>query len=349
MDRIDTLFSRQGISVENQFMENLSVGVGRIIVPSSCDREEFVKTCFRTGRVDLYDETNGQYLRQCVVTAEVLQNIRFPREGGAVGEAVVWVSQPQLFPVPMVVGTFSGAGSVNLRQDEELIIHKEWDAGSVDIQAGAKTGTLYISVSGQLFSHIRVAALGNEKSLLELNSSGTVALSGNRQLKLRAYNTVDLQLINPENGLATAVKSTLEGTEIRAEYEVNGENDTHTTHTINLDKDKIGIKSAINGDDVQYENTITEDECLTTYKDTSISLKKGCAAITQGDSSLMIKGGKVTFENNSTGLRELLDKLVSTIETLTVATSMGPSGTPLPPTMQALAELKQMLADFFEE
>jgi hypothetical protein len=47
---------------------------------------------------------------------------------------------------------------------------------------------------------------------------------------------------------------------------------------------------------------------------------------------------KVSIKNADTSLLQLFGDLKSIIEQLTVSTPNGPSGTPLPPTLQALAQ-----------
>lgn len=61
-----------------------------------------------------------------------------------------------------------------------------------------------------------------------------------------------------------------------------------------------------------------------------------------------IDDNKVTFENDSTSLLKLFEEVLKIISALTVSTSTGPSGTPLPPTVQAIEELKQTLKQFFK-
>lgn len=57
--------------------------------------------------------------------------------------------------------------------------------------------------------------------------------------------------------------------------------------------------------------------------------------------------GKVQIKNNLTSLIDLFTGVYDAINQLTVATNIGPSGTPLPPTIQAIAQLnmktKQLL------
>mgnify|MGYP006920888275 FL=1 len=55
----------------------------------------------------------------------------------------------------------------------------------------------------------------------------------------------------------------------------------------------------------------------------------------------------MSFINNSTGMNELMTKIVDAVKTLTVSTAVGPSGTPLPPTIQKTTELEQLLKKFF--
>ena len=61
-----------------------------------------------------------------------------------------------------------------------------------------------------------------------------------------------------------------------------------------------------------------------------------------------IKANKVVLKNNSTSLEAVFQAILKIIENLTVATSMGPSGTPLPPTIQAIQQCKQTLSKLFE-
>lgn len=369
------LSRKQGVTPENNFLGNQSVGFARIIIPKDRDRGDYVLTCFRTGRIDLYDENNGQYLKQCFITNEVLQNIRFPRGEGELGDSVVWVSQPALFSSPLVVGTFPMAGRVNLRSDEELVIHKEWDKGSVDIVGDAKVGSLVISVSGQKFSKIKVVALGDENSSIDLKSNGFVTVEANKTIKGRSYGDLDIQVVNPENSDVTGVVVTKEECSIAAIYSVD-ENDEEkknftkvkvtkdgleseqyfcegedtTKHTVKTTKDGLESNSAIKGDEIIFSQVVTEDEYRTTFKDCLLSLKDKIATLSQGDDTkIEINDGKIALINQGQSLSSILSDIVSTIEGLTVSTSMGPSGTPLPPTIQKTKKLSQDLSNLFNE
>ena len=58
-------------------------------------------------------------------------------------------------------------------------------------------------------------------------------------------------------------------------------------------------------------------------------------------------GGKINIYNDEATLKALLEDIISTIETITVSTGVGPSGTPLPPTLQKVTAIKSDITKLF--
>lgn len=374
---IDLSGYKEGITpVTSDNLDNQSVGFARVIVPSGVDRDQYVSDCYRTGRIDLYDENQGIFLKQCFVTNEVLENIQFPRNAGDIGDPVVWVCQPKMLNHPMVIGTFPHGERMRLGTDQTHEVHKEWDKGYVDVTADAKDGSLNIVVHGQEKSGgvVRVSVLGDEKSVLEVKSDGVVSVESGKELRVFSYEKMNIQLENPENMDRTGVVVTKDSIDVAANYSVDEEDAEKVNHTkvhvdkdgmlcegyfceddttkynVNINKEGFVAKSAIKGDEVQFTNTITDKEYKVVFRDVILSLREKLAVLQQGDDiKVELKDGKVSIVNSGTGLNEILSLLVSTIEKLTVSTSMGPSGTPLPPTIQATTQLKQKLNQFFNE
>lgn len=374
---VDLSGYKEGVTPVTADLGGQSVGLARVIVPSGVDRDQYVADCYRTGRIDLYDESQGTYLKQCYATNEVLANLKFPRGVGDIGDPVVWVAQPTIFNRPMVVGTFPSGDRMRLGTDQTIEIHKEWDKGYVDVTADAKDGSLNVVVHGQEKSGgtVRVSVLGDEKSILEVKSDGFVSVESGKGLRVRSYEKIDLQLENPENLDQTGVVVTKDGVDIAANYSVDEddtekvnytkvhiskdgmsceeyfcEDDDATKYNVDINKDGFAAKSAIKGDEVQFTHTITDEEYRIEFKDIIFSLKEKLAVLQQGENTkIELKDGKVAIINSGTGMNDILSLLVDTIEKLTVATSMGPSGTPLPPTIQATTQLKQKLNQFFNE
>lgn len=349
---VDLSGYKEGVTPVTADLGGQSVGLARVIVPSGVDRDQYVADCYRTGRIDLYDESQGTYLKQCYATNEVLANLRFPRGVGDIGDPVVWVAQPTIFNRPMVVGTFPSGDRMRLGTDQTIEIHKEWDKGYVDVTADAKDGSLNVVVHGQEKSGgtVRVSVLGDEKSILEVKSDGLVSVESGKELRVRSYEKIDVQFENPENSDNIGVVVTKDGANIAANYSADEEDDTATKYNVDITKDGFIAKSAIKGDEVQFTHIITDEEYRIEFKDIIFSLKEKLAVFQQGENAkIELKDGKVAIINSGTGMNDILSLLVDTIEKLTVATSMGPSGTPLPPTIQATTQLKQKLNQFFNE
>ena len=374
---VDLSGYKEGVTPVTADLGSQNVGLARVIVPSGVDRDQYVADCYRTGRIDLYDESQGTYLKQCYATNEVLANLKFPRGVGDIGDPVVWVAQPTIFNRPMVVGTFPSGDRMRLGTDQTIEVHKEWDKGYVDVTADAKDGSLNVVVHGQEKSGgtVRVSVLGDEKSVLEVKSDGLVSVESGKELRVRSYEKIDIQLENPDNLDQTGVVVTKDSVDIAANYSVDEEDVEKVNYTkahitkdgvsyeeyfcedgdvtkYNVDINKEGFiaKSAIKDDKVQFTHTITDEEYKIEFKDIIFTLKEKFAVLQQGeDTKIELREGKVAIINSGTGMNDILSLLVDTIEKLTVATSMGPSGTPLPPTIQATTQLKQKLNQFFNE
>lgn len=67
-----------------------------------------------------------------------------------------------------------------------------------------------------------------------------------------------------------------------------------------------------------------------------------------GDVSFQIEGDKASLKNSSSDLKTILNDILNAIQNLTVSTPMGPSGTPLPPTVQAIEKCVQDLNNLLQ-
>ena len=77
------------------------------------------------------------------------------------------------------------------------------------------------------------------------------------------------------------------------------------------------------------------------YGKTVMTSKEDSWKVEQDKVSIELTGNKASFKNDSTGLKTILKDLFTAIKTLTVSTGVGPSGTPLPPTIQKVTQLEQ--------
>lgn len=68
-----------------------------------------------------------------------------------------------------------------------------------------------------------------------------------------------------------------------------------------------------------------------------------------GNVSFTLSGGKASLKNDLTGLKTILKDLLTAIKNLTVSTAVGPSGTPLPPTIQAVTSLEEKVNNLLND
>lgn len=330
--------------VRKQGTVQQTTGFGYVLIPEGVDRDKFVDTCFRKNKISIIDDSEGNVIHECFISNEALQNITFPRKVGEKGTPVMWIAQSYMNQ-PMVVGTFTATnGKIPMRSDEEFSILREWDKGSLSITGSAKRGTLFISIRGQQFGTMKINALGDENAVLEVGSTGQVKVSGNKRVDVEAFEELTAKMIDPitenESGL-TVNKDTLV---IEANYgEDDPKNFSKTTVTEQgfITETKVG--------DTQYKHEVNETKAETMIFDTTLRFEDKKVTMSQGEAVIEISNGKLAVINAGTGLNELLTKIVDAIATLTVSTAVGPSGTPLPPTIQKTTELEGLLKQFFNK
>ena len=85
------------------------------------------------------------------------------------------------------------------------------------------------------------------------------------------------------------------------------------------------------------------------YGKTIMTAKDDTWKVEQDKVSIEFKGNKASLKNDSTGLKTILKDLFTAIKTLTVSTGVGPSGTPLPPTIQKVTQLEQKTDQLFND
>lgn len=87
--------------------------------------------------------------------------------------------------------------------------------------------------------------------------------------------------------------------------------------------------------------TTKADSWKVKQNDVSIEMTSDLLKAKQDQVSIELTGNKASLKNSSTGLKAILNDILTAIKTLTVSTAVGPSGTPLPPTIQKVTTLEQ--------
>lgn len=114
-----------------------------------------------------------------------------------------------------------------------------------------------------------------------------------------------------------------------------------------LEAGRTIVLGAVFSEEEKIPEGADRDGELRQFEDAVCKLKKGTAGIYQGSAALELSGGKATLKNGESSLKEVLTKILNTVKGLTVTTPVGPSGTPLPPTIAAVTECEQLVEKLF--
>ena len=110
---------------------------------------------------------------------------------------------------------------------------------------------------------------------------------------------------------------------------------------------KVGSNCLIGyiGNDENRVYLISADEI------TKVDVKIGKSAnvtIDKDGVDVKMDKGKLKIENNENSLRTLMEDILDIVSKITVSTGTGPSGTPLPPTINAINQQKNNIKTLFK-
>ena len=94
---------------------------------------------------------------------------------------------------------------------------------------------------------------------------------------------------------------------------------------------------------------VDENTEVRQFGKTTITSKADSWKVEQDKVSIEFAGNKASLKNDSTGFKTILKDILTAIKTLTVSTGVGPSGTPLPPTIQKITQLEQKTDQLFND
>lgn len=94
---------------------------------------------------------------------------------------------------------------------------------------------------------------------------------------------------------------------------------------------------------------VDENTELRQFGATKTTSKADSWKVEQDGISIELTGNKASLKNGSTDIKTILKDILTAIKTLTVSTGVGPSGTPLLPTIQKVTALEQKTEQLFND
>lgn len=285
---METRFNK-GLVLKKALKEFNPVIMGNIVLPTEVNREDYIKTCQRTGRVSVYVGSNGAVIHNCLVVDQIFQDLEFPQTTEELGSLVLIVTE-SYSGWPIIINTLPYGNQTKGYQEHVHRYNYVGDGGVITYEINEKQGTFTLDLGGTGLSRVIINAKNSENTAeINLNSNGNINIVANKDLNLTTFSHINKQVIDVEE------ESQVSEIDTPTEKTISvGTEDEKTTHTTN-----------------STDYTI-ETETVNIKAGTEINLGDGTQPIPLGDN-----------------LKSILQTIISNINTLKTATStaLGTPGT----------------------
>lgn len=288
-------------------------GIGYVVIPEGCNVAEYIQSCYRNSSISISGGYGCTYMHNVKVTIDALNNIKFPTKG-ELGSPVVWIRE-SFTNRAVVIGVLTAGGKSNLTGMFQQRIYQEVAEQIAEMFLDAMNSRVVITALGNDNVPAEViikASSGNvEGDAVKLVSKDIIESEGKR-LKLLLTDNFDILINDGEKDILSIVGNS----EL---FELKDQFGNH----INFNKESVEVKD-------QFENSVLMNE-----ENVKVSAKKFNVG---GGGEQMVLGNTLV---------SLLEQLISAINSLTVLTPSGPSGTPINAAQfsQIKSNLKTMLSN----
>ena len=232
MDYNDNILGTKGI-----IGENLSSGVGFVIIPPGVDLKTYKEDCFSSNTISMTGFDFG-HIHNVPVDKEVMQRIEFPKRIGEMGSPVVFVNIPK-HNVPVVVACLKNEKDVFKTHEKRIRKTKTSGSKIVDMDMDADDARVSISATGDSLIPAIIELLvkgNNSKNYLKVEVDGTTFIKSKGRILMISNSMHELVVLN-KKGIVTGKLKLSSELEERLFYEDEFGN------KISITKDKINIRA----------------------------------------------------------------------------------------------------------
>lgn len=190
-----------GVSREQSWNDNISVGIGYIGIPFGVDRDKFVKSCYRRNRVHVITD-RGSIRKNCYIDSDVIQEIKFPETCESLGSQIVFVMDSFL-KIPIVIANISRTRERVASGENQINIQRSYNGGLLSI-VGSGEGKLLINLENSKSSKLLIN-LSGESSNLEINNKGYTMLSSNNDITINSATKVVKNVLNQSGNVQSSI------------------------------------------------------------------------------------------------------------------------------------------------
>jgi len=197
----------KGVERPEIWNNNISVGLGYIVVPFGVDRDKFVQSCYRRERVHIAIE-RGSMVKNCYIDSSVLQRIQFPETNTKLGSQIVFVME-KFKKTPFVIACVTRNSERIISDEESINIQKSFNKGLLSI-VGKGDGNLFINLESLDQSKLIINLTGNNP-ILDIKSEGTIILYSKNDITINSSKTIVKNFLNDDGLVEKSLTLDVEG------------------------------------------------------------------------------------------------------------------------------------------
>lgn len=298
-----------------------AISFGFIVVPNRVDRDMYVETCLRRGRVSVMGN-GGVFFRDIYITNEVLANIEFPEKENEQGSAVVIASNPY-DGVPIVIGSYPRNDQSPMWKENTFQFRKTIGNVTASLMVDPTDNTISVSINSPEKASVNVKATGSFESEVNIESTGKVNVTGGEMISVKSYTQMEAKIVNPEKPEEEERRVSMDLEKVSFHWKTE-----ELEQSLQVDDTGVSVKI---GDDVQ--STITKEQ---------LDLKTGASTLKMNNDIIEFNGGGLKGLVELDNLTSKLNAFVSTFNShthnvpagsfLVSATAGVPSPAPVPVT-----------------
>lgn len=297
------------------------ISFGFIVIPNGVDRDLYVETCLRTGRVSVMGN-GGAFFRDVYITNEVLANIEFPSKENEQGSAVVLASNPY-DGIPIVIGSYCRNDQSPMWKENTFQFRKTVGNVTASLVVNPSDNTVMVSINSPEKASVNVRSTGSLESEVNVESTGSVNVLGGEMVSVKSYTQMEAKVVNPEKPEEEERCVSMDLEKVSFHWKTE-----EMEQSLQVDNTGVSVKI---GDDVQ--STITKEQ---------LDLKTGASTLKMNNDIIEFNGGGLKGLVELDNLTSKLNAFVSTFNShthnvpagsfLVSATAGVPSPAPVPVT-----------------
>lgn len=261
--------------------ERWSCGAGYIIIPADVDRDQYILSCFNTGRVIIKIDIDGSIVTRVPIDINTINLIDFPEKPEDLGSCVFYVTEP-IHKHPVVIAILTKNNELLDLREGQFKIKRVYGKNFVEITGSAKEEFIALNLQGGEKGILGISVNNkNKNAKVSLRVGGEIDSYTTGTTKLRSNESIILKTQNKEDESKNSSFTQTEG-------ENNFQN---TKFVINKGEEPMALGNVLQKFLDKFIDTVSQSTVTTSIGQMPLLNAQQIAALKQETSNILSKVG----------------------------------------------------------